>query len=67
MSILRAGSSGPDVTNLQQSLKNIGFDPNGLDGHFGPGTKNAVIAFQKNKNLGTDGVVGPGTWAALWA
>ncbi|HUS13013.1 MAG TPA: N-acetylmuramidase family protein [Pyrinomonadaceae bacterium] len=65
MPILRAGSSGPDVTNLQQSLKNLGFDPKGVDGHFGPGTKNAVIAFQKSKGLTADGIAGPATLAAL--
>ena len=65
MPILRAGSSGPAVTNLQQSLKNLGFDPKGVDGNFGPGTKKAVIAFQKSKGLTADGVAGPATLAAL--
>lgn len=65
MAILRVGSSGPDVTNLQQSLKNLGFDPKGVDGKFGPGTKNALIAFQKSKGLTADGIAGPATFAAL--
>jgi hypothetical protein len=62
---LRAGSSGPEVAKLQESLKNQGFDPKGLDGNFGPGTKNAVIAFQKSKGLTADGIAGPATLAAL--
>jgi putative chitinase len=33
MPALRQGSSGPDVTSLQQKLKDLGFDPNG-DGRF---------------------------------
>jgi putative chitinase len=65
MPVLRQGSSGPDVRNLQQKLKDLGFDPNGVDGNFGPGTKNAVIAFQQSKGLQADGVVGPATLAAL--
>lgn len=65
MAILRQGSSGPDVTSLQQKLKDLGFDPNGVDGHFGPGTRNAVIAFQQSKDLQADGIAGPATLAAL--
>lgn len=65
MPVLKAGSTGPDVTNLQQRLKDLGFDPNGVDGNFGPGTKAALIAFQKSKGLTADGVAGPQTMAAL--
>jgi len=65
MPILEQGSSGPDVQDLQQKLKALGFDPNGVDGNFGPGTKAAVIAFQKSKGLPADGVAGPQTLSAL--
>jgi hypothetical protein len=65
MPVLTVGSSGPNVTNLQQRLKELGFDPNGVDGNFGPGTRAAVIAFQNANNLEPDGKVGPGTLAAL--
>jgi peptidoglycan hydrolase-like protein with peptidoglycan-binding domain len=65
MSVLKEGSTGPDVTNLQQRLKDLGFDPNGVDGNFGPGTKAALIAFQKSKGLTADGIAGPQTMAAL--
>jgi|SRR5882724_505177 len=65
MPTLQQGSSGPDVQDLQQKLKDLGFDPNGVDGNFGPGTKAAVIAFQQSKGLQADGVVGPATMAAL--
>ena len=65
MPILRQGSSGPDVTNLQQKLKALGFDPNGTDGNFGPGTRKAVIAFQQSKGLQADGIAGPATLAAV--
>ncbi len=65
MPILRQGSSGPDVTALQQRLKDLGFDPNGVDGNFGAGTRDAVIAFQQSKGLQADGVAGPATLASL--
>ncbi|HWN09305.1 MAG TPA: peptidoglycan-binding protein [Pyrinomonadaceae bacterium] len=67
MSVLKQGSSGPDVTALQNNLKQLGFDPNGVDGTFGPGTEKALIAFQKSKGLTPDGKAGPATMAALQA
>jgi peptidoglycan hydrolase-like protein with peptidoglycan-binding domain len=67
MPVLKKGSSGPDVLTLQSTLKQLGFDPNGVDGVFGPGTEAAVIAFQKSKGLTPDGIVGPNTMAALQA
>src|SRR6266496_5173301 len=65
MPILKQGSSGPDVTALQQKLKDLGFDPKGVDGNFGPGTRDAVIAFQQSEGLQADGIAGPATLAAL--
>jgi putative chitinase len=65
MPILQRGSKGPDVLALQQRLKDRGFDPNGVDGNFGPGTEAAVRAFQQAKGLAVDGKVGPNTSAAL--
>ena len=67
MAVLKQGSSGPDVTNLQQKLKDLGFDPNGVDGNFGAGTRDAVMAFQQSKGLQADGIAGPATLAALQA
>jgi hypothetical protein len=65
MPVLKIGSSGPEVLNLQQRLKELGFDPNGVDGNFGPGTQTALIAFQKANGLEADGKAGPSTLAAL--
>ncbi|HJZ83039.1 MAG TPA: peptidoglycan-binding protein, partial [Pyrinomonadaceae bacterium] len=65
MPTLQRGSSGPDVLALQQRLKDLGFDPKGVDGNFGPGTDAAVRAFQQSQGLGVDGKVGPNTSAAL--
>ena len=45
MAVLKQGSSGPDVKALQTKLKQLGFDPKGVDGNFGQGTEAAVIAY----------------------
>jgi putative chitinase len=65
MPVLEQGSSGPAVKDLQQKLMDLGFDPKGVDGVFGPGTTAAVMAFQQSKGLQVDGVAGPATMAAL--
>jgi hypothetical protein len=65
MAVLKRGSTGPEVTKLQQRLLDLGFDPNGVDGIFGPGTESAVKAFQQANGLTVDGKVGPITRAAL--
>ena len=65
MATLKRGSTGPEVTALQQRLLDLGFNPNGVDGIFGPGTESAVKAFQQAKGLTVDGMVGPITRAAL--
>lgn len=65
MPVLKVGSSGSKVSNMQQRLKELGFDPNGVDGKFGPGTHAALIAFQKANGLEPDGKAGPATLAAL--
>lgn len=53
------------VMMLQKELQARGFDPKGVDGTFGSGTKTAVIAFQKAAGLTQDGVVGLNTLHAL--
>jgi hypothetical protein len=57
---LRRGDSGKFVEELQRKLKL----PNG-DGNFGPKTEAAVRAFQRDRGLTPDGIVGPKCWAAL--
>ena len=65
MPTLKRGSAGPEVTALQKRLKDLGFDPGGIDGIFGGGTEAAVIKFQQDNGLDADGKVGPNTRAAL--
>lgn len=62
---LRTGDFGAEVETLQRALVKHGFDPAGIDGQFGPGTRAAVVQFQRAKGLAADGVVGAGTWRAL--
>jgi N-acetylmuramoyl-L-alanine amidase len=62
---LKNGSSGAEVTQMQQLLDNAGFNTKGVDGKFGANTSAALKAFQKANGLAADGVCGPKTWAAL--
>ena len=63
--ILREGSIGNDVRAVQARLRELGFDPGGVDAVFGPKTLLAVLAFQEARDLVVDGLVGPRTLAAL--
>ncbi len=65
MTILREGSAGDLVTQLQNRLVSLGFDAGTADGRFGPRTSAAVSAFQPSKGLQVDGIAGPQTLAAL--
>ncbi len=61
MSVLKSGSSGSEVSELQQKLRARGFDTGAENGVFGPQTEAAVRAFQQNAGLSVDGGVGPRT------
>ncbi|HHW31636.1 MAG TPA: peptidoglycan-binding protein [Clostridiaceae bacterium] len=63
--LIRTGSVGVYVLVLQDALNALGFSGSGLDGYFGPGTRNAVINFQRSMGLTQDGIVGCNTWEAL--
>ena len=62
---IRIWHTGNDVKWVQYALNREGFNCGEVDGIFGKGTKRQVIAFQKVKGLGVDGVVGPKTREAL--
>lgn len=62
--ILKLGSTGPAVRDLQTKLRNLGY-MHTVDGDFGKGTENALKAFQTRNRLRADGIAGPGTFAKL--
>lgn len=64
-STLKIGSRGSEVVSLQTQLNQLGYQVGQADGIFGQATKNAVVAFQKAKQLTADGIVGNATWSAL--
>lgn len=59
------GSTGGEVTQIQQRLRELGYDPGTADGIYGIRTKNAVILFQRDYGLDDDGIAGPKTLEAL--
>jgi len=56
MKVLKLGSKGDEVEDLQAYLKIK------VDGDFGPKTEEAVKKFQRENGLTPDGVVGSKTW-----
>ena len=63
--LLKRGSKGGYVKELQTIL-NYNFGAHlFVDGIFGSLTEIAVLGFQKLKGLKADGIVGPRTWAEL--
>lgn len=65
--VLREGSKGKDVMQIQSCLQAItflypSFGPLCADGKFGPSTLACVLAFQQHYSLCVDGQVGKQTW-----
>jgi peptidoglycan hydrolase-like protein with peptidoglycan-binding domain len=52
---LQKGSSSADVVDLQEVLAYFGYSPGPVDGVYGPMTEAAVMAFQADEGLPTDG------------
>lgn len=63
--ILKTGSRGPEVQELQRKLTSLGYSTNGVDGIFGLNTENAVRQYQRAHKLTVDGIVGAATKKAL--
>lgn len=53
------------IREIQQALKNAGFDPGSVDGKLGRRTRGAIREFQRAHGLKADGIVGPQTRTML--
>ncbi|MGF2037600.1 MAG: peptidoglycan-binding domain-containing protein [Nostoc sp. CmiVER01] len=63
--VLSQGKTGTAVIRLQQRLRQLGYLNANPTGNFGPMTRNAVIAFQRNYRISANGIVNQQTWNAL--
>lgn len=61
---VREPAQGAAVSALQGGLTTYGLDPGPVDGDFGRLTGFAVVAYQAQRGLPADGIVGDRTW---WA
>lgn len=57
---MRAG-----LRTWQQRMRDRGWTIS-PDGYYGPQTRSVAIAFQREKGLTADGLIGPATWSAAW-
>jgi predicted chitinase len=63
--VLKKGTEGSAVLQLQQLLAENGHSPGAIDGDFGPKTEKALKAFQTVAGLPVTGKAGAATWEAL--
>lgn len=65
--IIKVGSRGAHVSDLQTCMNGLNFSTGVVDGVFGNNTKAGVMAFQASKGLVADGVIGMATGPAFQA
>ncbi len=63
--ISQVGSSGAEVTAIQEALKERGLFNHSITGYYGSITENAVLKFQKQQGISQTGIAGPITLKAL--
>ena len=63
--VIKQGSRGETVRQIQTKLKRWGYYSGTVDGIFGAQTLKAVKYFQSKNGLTVDGIVGPATLRAL--
>jgi peptidoglycan hydrolase-like protein with peptidoglycan-binding domain len=63
---LKLGSQGAEVSELQATLKLLGYYDGAVDGMYRDSTRNAVSRFQQAAGVAADGIVGPATWNRLF-
>ncbi|MEA5623822.1 peptidoglycan-binding domain-containing protein [Nostoc sp. UHCC 0251] len=64
--ILKVGSQGERVSELQAALKLLGFYSGAVDGTYSENTANAVARFKQAAGLNPDGIVDASTWQRLF-
>lgn len=64
--LIKQGSKGSDVNELQGRLKFLGYHDGEVDAIFGPGTLTSLRTFQQQFGLKVDGIAGPKTKLKLW-
>lgn len=64
--VLKIGSQGTDVSELQAALKLLGYFVGDVDGFYGESTASAVYRFQQASGLNADGIAGLATWNRLF-
>lgn len=60
------GADNTSVHTWQAQMARRGWKAVTQDGRYGPQSEQACRAFQAEKGLPVDGLVGPATWAATW-
>ncbi|MEO8890237.1 MAG: peptidoglycan-binding protein [Coleofasciculaceae cyanobacterium] len=64
--VLKLGSQGTDVSELQAALKLLGYFTGTVNGFYGDSTASAVSSFQQASGLNADGIAGIETWNRLF-
>jgi len=65
--VLRMGSAGSDVSDLQARLMELGYYTGTIDGKYASGTQTAVSEFQTRNGLAADGIAGRQTQDLLYS
>ena len=65
--VLRVGSSGSDVSDLQSRLYELKYYTGVIDGNYGLDTQTAVMEFQTRHGLTADGVAGRQTQDMMYS
>lgn len=64
-SAFQEGDWGQEVAQIQTQLGTLGYNAGEADGDFGAATTAAVKAFQQDRGLAADGVIGAATYQAI--
>lgn len=65
MELIHRGRTGPEVEDIERRLEALGYACGGDPSVFDRDTEAGVRAFQQQRGLIADGIVGPETWQAL--